>query len=210
MTKKPRERRHLIQRPSQPPAKLLVGDEDGVQLLPEVLKNLNRMYDAGDQVARIFDHWRRWANALIESKGKNPKDYRTLAKGDSEGLDRLRAAALVLVRLDRIKSPHVGQPGVSMAALEQALLLASDIHQLTVVDNERDIVRGETDREELAAKNAKRRTVAERGHADVRSRAERVWKKHPELTASAVARIIEPECPDYVLGTIKKGLIRQK
>jgi hypothetical protein len=208
VTKKPRERRHLIQRPSQPPAKLLVGDEDGVQLLPEVLKNLNRMYDAGDQVARIFDHWRRWANALIESEGKNPKDYRTLAKGDSDGLDRVRAAALVLVRLDRIKA-YVRRPGVSMAALVQALLLASDVHQLTVVDNERDIVRGEADREELAAKNAKRRSAAEPGHADVRSRAERVWKKHPELTASAVARIIEPECPDYEFGTIRK-LIRQK
>jgi hypothetical protein len=204
VTKKPRERRHLIQRSSQPS----VGDADGVQLLPEVLKNLNRMYDAGDQVARIIDHWRRWANALIESEGKKLKDYRTLAKGDSEGLDRVRAAALVLVRLDRIKA-YVGQRGLSMAALEQALLLASDVHQLTVVDNECDIVRGEADREELAAKNAKRRIDAEPGHADIRSRAERVWKKRPELSASAVAKIIESECPGYVFGTIRK-LIRQK
>ena len=70
-------------------------------------------------------------------------------------------------------------------------------------------VRGEADREELAAKNAKRRSDAEPGHADVRSRAERVWKKNPELSASAVAKIIESECPGYVLGTIRK-LIRQK
>ena len=82
------------------------------------------------------------------------KDYRTLAKGDSEGLDSVRAAALVLVRLDRIEA-YVGQPGISMAALEQALLLASDVHQLTVVDSERDIVRGEDDRESLRQKHAK-------------------------------------------------------
>ena len=177
-------------------------------MLSEVLKNLNRMYDARDQVARIIDHWRWWANALIESEGKKLKDYRTLAKGDSESLDRVRAAALMLMRLDRIKA-YVSQPGVSMAALEQALLLASDVHQLTVVDNERDIVRGEADREELAAKNAKRRIDAEPGHADIRSRAERVWKKRPELSASAVAKIIESECPGYEVDTIRK-LILQK
>ncbi|HZZ25702.1 MAG TPA: hypothetical protein VFE60_25500 [Roseiarcus sp.] len=131
--------------------KFVVGEEDGFQLQAEALKNLLGKYDAGDQVARIFDHWRRCANAMIESEGKNPKDYRTFAKRDSEWLDRVRIAALVLVRLDRIKA-YVGQPDVSMGALEQALLLASDVHQLTVVDNERDIVRGETDREELAAK----------------------------------------------------------
>jgi hypothetical protein len=201
VTKKPREQRHLIQRPSQPPVKLLVGE-------PEALKILHGAYDPDDQVGRIIDHWRRWADPLIESDGKNPKDYWTLAKGDGGGLDRVRAAALVLVRLDRIKA-YVGQPGVSMAALEQALLLASDVHQLTVVDNERDIVRGEADREELAAKNAERRTAAELGHADVRSRAERVWKKHPKFSASTVAKIIEPKCPGYVFGTIRK-LIRQK
>jgi hypothetical protein len=95
--------------------------------------------DSRRELQNLITFWYRWAREMIEAEGKDPADYRKLARGDV--LDRSCAAARLLVRLASLRAYclQIDRGGSPWGALTQALLVASYVHQLTLVDNEPSI-----------------------------------------------------------------------
>ena len=101
------------------------------RLGPDPLKQIN------DYIA----FWRAFARDLIEADGKELVQYVKVAC-DSKTLDLARAAANLLVHLDRVERElELLARGSANAfgLVFQALFTASYVHQLTVVDNENAI-----------------------------------------------------------------------
>ena len=93
------------------------------------------------QIADYISFWREWANSEIERAGKNPADYSAIA--ESNELDGACVAANVLGRLNnieiylkQIECDLADQSSLILIAIYEALLLVTDVHQLTVVDSE--------------------------------------------------------------------------
>jgi hypothetical protein len=114
-------------------------------------------------------------------------------------LDRSCAAARLLRKLDRLQTYcarlEQGAGGGPWEALTQALLVASYVHQLTVVDNERSILTGESvnraNRIRRDKHNAARQADAALRDSQCIAEARGIWRGSPRLSVEACAdRII--------------------
>jgi hypothetical protein len=152
---------------------------------------------------------RDWAAGLIESSGKSPKDYRTLAQG--KDIDRVCAAAQVLSQLEKIRNQlnRTDRSRPLFGFAYEALLLASLVHRATIVDNETGIhsyrvkVRGITERRE------ERTRKAESDRMRYQAEAERLWAERPGRSVAQMAELVAKRLggkPD----TIRKKISRQK
>ena len=137
-------------------------------------------------VVEAISSWRGWAGGRIEASGKDPEDYHQLAKSDV--LDRACAAAHVLRQLDRIEKSLQQLANEPVSALAyQTLLLASLVHQATIVDNESGISFDEKREQSRNARLAERKAETEAAHRRIQQQAEEIWTRHPKLTKTAVA-----------------------
>jgi hypothetical protein len=84
---------------------------------------------------------RGWASDMIKADGKEIVEYRRLAQSDV--LDRATAAARLLVRLDRLqvlyRSLSARDQAIAGNVILETLYTATEVHYLTVVDNETPI-----------------------------------------------------------------------
>jgi hypothetical protein len=91
-----------------------------------------------DQIA----HWRNYARAIIKAEGKDKDkdkktiDYVTLAR--RAPLDRTTVAARLLMQLRRVEI-YLSR-GDQTSVAREAMLVASAVHQLAIIDNENSIV----------------------------------------------------------------------
>jgi hypothetical protein len=139
--------------------------------------------------------WREFARATIEVSGKNPDNYCGLA--ESEILDHICAAARLIKQLDKVES-LIGlakrHPNRFIdAALGEALLLPSFVHQLTIADNERSIWKGEQHNKTLRQNAKEKANQAQQDRAKYQARADELLARHKDWSAYDVAKQIERE-----------------
>jgi hypothetical protein len=118
-------------------------------------------------------------------------------------LDRAHAARQVLRRVARIKACLQRLDGISaelvavyetsLLAIHETLILATLVHQLTIVDNETDISKGLGERATLKDNNSKRTR-----HGNTRARiyqelADAKWAKHPGASSERIAKLVAKE-----------------
>jgi hypothetical protein len=91
-------------------------------------------------LADDFQAFKGFAGAIIEASGKNPEQYWELSQSDV--LDHVCLAAKVIKQVTKIEAsiPLVERsPAQFRVVLHDAMVLASFVHQLTIVDNEKSI-----------------------------------------------------------------------
>ncbi|MGC2337901.1 MAG: hypothetical protein WA625_19305 [Pseudolabrys sp.] len=147
------------------------------------------------QIADYISFWREWANSEIERAGKNPADYSAMA--ESNELDGACVAANVLGRLNnievylkQIECDLADQSSLILIAIYEALLLVTDVHQLTVVDSEIAIASTQVRRKFLKKSRETRTDRAEKKRRLIQATAEKIWGDHPDWGNSAVANEI--------------------
>jgi hypothetical protein len=146
---------------------------------------------------------RKWASDAIQNDSKDPAQYERIIE-ESSAADRAYFAACMLKRLDGIEGglklierlgdvesfrlivPHL---------IHEALALASEIHALTIADNERPIFTGTRNaqnlRQKSGAANAARHKERSRARAKWNAAAAEIWARNPGLSRQAVARQIK-------------------
>jgi hypothetical protein len=161
------------------------------------------------QIADYISFWREWANSEIERAGKNPADYSAIA--ESNELDGACVAANVLGRLHnieiylkQIERDLADQSSLILIAFYEALLLATDVHQLTVVDSEIDIASTHKRRDDLKKQREIRTDKAEKKHGHIQAMADKIWGDHPGWGNSAVANKIVKKYPNLNLDTVRR------
>jgi hypothetical protein len=160
------------------------------------------------QIAESILSWRQFATALIDTPDKKP---------EADVLDRARAAAQVLKQLDRveiylrlIERDFGDRSGPILTTVHAALLLATRVHQLTIVDNEIDIVTTEAFRRRLKDNRTVKTNKAERKHRDWQAMADELWDRHPGWSRSAVAMEITKTDPSAKVGTIRRQITKRQ
>ncbi len=119
-----------------------------------------------EMIQERITYLRSWVNEMITSEGKDPSQYQDIIRqaktAANATADRAYCAACVLERLDDVEREMADiKPGPIAAlrrsalnAIYYALALATDVHALTVVDNESGIVGRETGRCRMARATA--------------------------------------------------------
>ena len=143
--------------------------------------------------SELLSFWREFARGIIEASNKNPDDYLGLAA--SETLDHVCAAARLMKQLDKVYFliGHAKRDPKRFldAALGEAVLLSSLVHQLTIADNETHIWKGEEQNKTLRQNAANKTTKGNLNRERYQSKADQIWKRHPDWKATDVARAIE-------------------
>jgi hypothetical protein len=150
---------------------------------------------------------REWAEAAIRADNKDPVAYLEILKlSESIGeiANRSYWSARILRRLDEIQSCLTIIErnldleivrNTSLRIVNDALLLATELHQLTIADNERPIFTGTRNarnlREKSASANLARKKARERIWSKWNISAAGIWKRRPELSKRDVARHIK-------------------
>jgi hypothetical protein len=162
----------------------------------------------GSNQARIAA-LREWAEAAIRADNKEPVDYREIIKlseSISEIANRSYWSARILKRLDEIQGGLTIVErsldleivrNIALRIVNDALLLATELHQLTIADNERPIFTGTRNarnlREKSASANLARKKARERIWSQWNIKAAGIWKRRPELSKRDVARLIKSD-----------------
>jgi hypothetical protein len=162
----------------------------------------------GSNQARITA-LREWAEAAIRADNKDPVDYREIIKASetvSEIANRSYWSARILKRLDGIQGGLAIVEhsldleivrNIALRIINDALLLATELHELTIADNERPIFTGTRNarnlREKSAAANLARKKARERIWFQWNVKAAGIWKRRPELSKRDVARRIKSD-----------------
>jgi hypothetical protein len=146
---------------------------------------------------------REWAEAAIRADNKDPTEYQEII-ARSETADRSYWAACTLKRLDGIKaglaiverSPDAESVRrIALHIVNDALVLASELHELTIADNERSIFTGTRNarnlRENSEEANLARKQARKREWARWNAKAAVIWKRRPKLSKRDVARLIK-------------------
>lgn len=160
----------------------------------------------GDTIRSRITVLRNWATSLLVGDGGEPTLPERLRKKDrrtTEAVtfaDRAYWARRVLKKLDDVESDLINVERASdvdsvrrraFTALYNAVLLSSEIHNLTIVDNEEPIVTGAAVRGGLATKrrivNAARHRKHARGWKTWNAEAQKIWERQPRLSRYAVA-----------------------
>ena len=146
---------------------------------------------------------RSWACAAIQNDSKDPAQREKIIK-ESSAADRAYFAACMLKRLDGIEggislvkrlrdTDSLRQ--ISLHAIHEALVLASEFHALTIADNERPIFTGTRNAQNLRDSSSSANTVrhGERSRRWARWNAEaaQIWERHPKLSRQAVAQQVK-------------------
>jgi hypothetical protein len=160
-------------------------------------------------IAESILSWRQFATALIEaSPDKKP---------EADVLDRARAAAQVLKQLDRveiylrlIERDFADRSGPILTIVHAALLLATRVHQLTIVDNEIDIASTVDRRRFLKDNRTVKTNKVERQRDTWRAKAGEIWGRHPDWSKSAVAKEITKTDPSAKVGTIRRQITKRQ
>jgi hypothetical protein len=196
-------------------------------LLSVTLRNLEdneveKFARLGSNQARVAV-LREWAEAAIRADNKDPSDYREIIKESeavSEIADRSYWSARMLKRLDGIQAglAIVERSAdaeltrkIALNTINDALLLASEFHELTIADNERPIFTGTRNARNLRESSSVANATRHKGRAREWSRwnaaAAEIWERHPKLSRQSVAaqiktrlQLVEDE------GTIAKRL----
>jgi len=159
----------------------------------------------GDAIRSHITVLRNWATSLLGGDGGEPtlperprkKDRRTTAVTFA---DRAYWARRVLKKLDDVESDLINVERASdvdsvlrraFTALYNAVVLSSEIHNLTIVDYEEPIVTGASVRGALATKrrivNDARHRKHARGWKTWNAEAQKIWERQPRLSQNAVA-----------------------
>ena len=167
-------------------------------------------------LADYISFWRKFAATLIEASGKNPAHYLAIAKSDV--LDRACAAARVLQQLDLVEiylklierdfADHQLRLQPSLNALYAALVLASHVHQLTVVDNEVGITTRIGHRRQLEENRTGKAKQAEAKTQYLAKTADDIWNRNPYWTKTNVAKEIAKTGGNY--HTIRRWIETRK
>jgi hypothetical protein len=152
---------------------------------------------------------REWAEAAIRADNNDPSDYLEIAKASetvSKIADRSYWSARMLKRLDGIQgglaivenSPDLEiVRDIALRIINDALLLSTELHGLTIADNERPIFTGTRNarnlREKSAAANLAHKKARERVWAQWNVMAAGIWKRRPKLSKRDVARRIKSD-----------------
>ena len=133
-------------------------------------------------------------------------------------LDRACAAARVLQQLDLVEihlkqierdfADHQLRLQPSLNALYAALILANDVHHLTVVDNEVGITTRIGHRRELEENRTGKAKQAEAKHSIWQKAADEIWNRKPNWTKTNVAKEIAKTGGNY--HTIRRRIERRK
>ena len=160
----------------------------------------------GDPIHSHVTVLRNWATSLLIGDGGEPslperprkKDRR--AKEAVTVADRAYWARRVLKRLDDVELELISVERASdidtarqraFTAIYNAVVLSSEIHNLTIVDNEEPIVTGAAVRGGLATKrkivNDARHRKHARGWKTWNAEAQKIWERQPHWSLQAVA-----------------------
>jgi hypothetical protein len=125
-------------------------------------------------LADDFQAFKEFAGAIIEASGKNPEQYWELSESDV--LDHVCLAAKVIKQVTKIEAsiPLVERSPAQFRALHDAMVLASLVHQLTIVDNERSIAGDLGRRKFLAERRTEETEKARLRNAPILVRAEQL------------------------------------
>jgi hypothetical protein len=146
---------------------------------------------------------KNWAITAIRHDGKDPQQYLKII-AESAKADRAYCAALTLRRLyqidhelgilDRLSGAEAVRQ-IALHVIHQALALASEFHDLTIVDNEKPLSAGakilgglETRRDIV---NARLHAKRSREWKKWRDEAKKIWARQPRLSLQAVARLVK-------------------
>jgi hypothetical protein len=147
---------------------------------------------------------KKWASeAIILNDSKDQDPYEKIIK-ESSSADRAYFAACMLKRLDGIESglrllerlrDTDSLRRIALRVIHDALVLSSEFHALTIVDNETPIFTGTRNaqnlRESSRAANAARHRERSRERAQWNDEAAQIWARHPELSRQAVAKQVK-------------------
>ncbi len=146
---------------------------------------------------------KKWASAAIQNDSNDPAQYEKLIK-KSIAADSAYFAARVLKRLDGIEAglklvERLGDVEslrrIASQITREALTLASEIHALTIVDNERPLFTGTQNaqnlRESSSAANTARRKERSREWILWNAEATQIWTRNPSLSRQAVAQQVK-------------------
>jgi hypothetical protein len=164
----------------------------------------------GDTIRSRITVLKNWATSLLVVDGGEPalaerprkKDWR--ATEAVTFADRAYWARRVLKKLDDVESDLINVERASdvdtvrrhaFTALYNAVVLSSEIHNLTIVDNEEPIVTGAAVRGGLATKrrivNDARHRKHARGWKTWNAEAQKIWERQPRLSRNAVAARVQ-------------------
>lgn len=160
----------------------------------------------GDTIRSHITVLKNWATSLLVGDGSEPTLPERPRKRDRRATevvtfaDRAYWARRVLKKLDDVESDLLNVERASdvdtvrrraLTALYGAVVLSSEIHNLTIADNEEPIVTGAAVRGGLATKrrivNDARHRKHARGWKIWNAEARKIWERQPRLSRNAVA-----------------------
>jgi hypothetical protein len=160
----------------------------------------------GDTIRSHITVLKNWATSLLVGDGGEPALPKRPRKKDRRAgetvtfADRAYWARRVLKKLDDVESDLINVERASdvdtvrrhaFTVLYNAVVLSSEIHNLTIVDNEEPIVTGAAVRGGLATKrgivNDARHRKHARGWKLWNAEAQKIWERQPRLSRNAVA-----------------------
>ena len=160
----------------------------------------------GDTIRSRITVLKNWATSLLVGDGGEPALPERPRKKDRRAAeavtfaDRACWARRVLKKLDDVESDLINVERASdvdtvrrhaFIALYNAVVLSSEIHNLTIADNEEPIVTGAAVRGGLATKrtivNDARHRKHARGWKTWNAEAQKIWERQPRWSRNAVA-----------------------
>lgn len=160
----------------------------------------------GDTIRSHITVLKNWATSLLIGDGSEPTLPERPRKRDRRATeavtfaDRAYWARRVLKKLDDVESDLINVERASdvdtvrrraLTALYGAVVLSSEIHNLTIVDNEAAIFTGTRVSRGLKAAseaaNKRRKTAQSREWKRWNAEAHNIWERHPKLSRQAVA-----------------------
>jgi hypothetical protein len=169
------------------------------------------------RIADLITFWRKFATALGETAGnERPTDRDATAPEAGIVLDRARAATYVRKQINKVEAylkriEHDGadQPAVLAAVyplVEAALLFATRIHHLTVIDNEPAIATLQAKVQAFKRSQAARSERSGQNRRDWQAQANEIWQRHPDWSSRNVARAIARNDPAANWYTIRRRI----
>ena len=160
----------------------------------------------GDAIRSHITVLRNWATSLLDGDGGDPMLPERQRKKDRRTTEAVTFAdpaywaRRVLKKLDDVESDLINVERASdvdsvrrraFTALYNAIVLSSEIHNLTIVDYEEPIVTGAAVRGGLATKRRIVNDARHRKHAGGwkiwDAEAQKIWERQPRLSRNAVA-----------------------
>jgi hypothetical protein len=160
----------------------------------------------GDTIRSHITVLKNWATSLLVGDGSEPTLPERPRKKDRRAAeavtfaDRAYWARRVLKKLDDVENDLINVERASdvdsvrrraFTALYNAVVLSSEIHNLTIADNEEPIVTGAAVRGALATKRGMVNDARHRRHArgwkTWNAEAQKIWERQPHWSRNAVA-----------------------